>query len=53
MMIKIAAIAGSDASGRAGLEAEQLSRIKEISAIEQMKEAARIIHGKGAIQNLR
>jgi pyridoxine kinase len=29
-------------------EAEQLSRIKEISAIEQMKEAAKIIHGKGA-----
>ena len=29
-------------------EAEQLSRIKEISTIEQMKEAAKIIHGKGA-----
>jgi len=28
-------------------EAEQLSRIKEISTIEQMKEAAKIIHGKG------
>jgi pyridoxine kinase len=29
-------------------EAEQLSRIKEIGTIEQMKEAARVIHGKGA-----
>ena len=29
-------------------EAEQLSGIKEITAIEQMKEAARIIHGKSA-----
>jgi pyridoxine kinase len=29
-------------------EAEQLSRIKEINSIEQMKEAAKIIHGKGA-----
>jgi pyridoxine kinase len=29
-------------------EAEQLSGIKEISTIEQMKEAARIIHDKGA-----
>jgi pyridoxine kinase len=29
-------------------EAEQLSGLKEISTIEQMKEAARIIHGKGA-----
>jgi len=28
-------------------EAEQLSRVKEISSIEQMKEAAKIIHGKG------
>jgi pyridoxine kinase len=29
-------------------EAEQLSGLKEISTVEQMKEAARIIHGKGA-----
>jgi pyridoxine kinase len=29
-------------------EAEQLSGLKEISGIEQMKEAAKIIHGKGA-----
>jgi pyridoxine kinase len=29
-------------------EAQQLSSLKEISTIEQMKEAARIIHGKGA-----
>ena len=29
-------------------EAEQLSGIREITGIEQMKEAARIIHGKGA-----
>ena len=29
-------------------EAEQLSGVKEITCIEQMKEAARIIHGKGA-----
>jgi len=29
-------------------EAEQLSGIKEIAGVEQMKEAARIIHGKGA-----
>jgi pyridoxine kinase len=29
-------------------EAEQLSGLKEISGIEQMKEAARIIHAKGA-----
>jgi pyridoxine kinase len=29
-------------------EAQQLSGIKEINTIEQMKEAARIIHGKGA-----
>jgi pyridoxine kinase len=29
-------------------EAEQLSRIKEISSVERMKEAAKIIHGKGA-----
>jgi pyridoxine kinase len=29
-------------------EAEQLSGLKEITGIEQMKEAARIIHGKGA-----
>ena len=29
-------------------EAEQLSGIKEITTVEQMKEAARIIHGKGA-----
>jgi len=28
-------------------EAEQLSRIKEINTVGQMKEAARIIHGKG------
>jgi len=47
MMFKIATIAGSDASGGAGLEAEQLSRIKKISSIGQMKEAAKIIHGKG------
>ena len=31
-------------------EAEQLSGLKEISTVEQMKEAARIIHGKGARQ---
>ena len=29
-------------------EAEQLSGIREITTVEQMKEAARIIHGKGA-----
>jgi pyridoxine kinase len=29
-------------------EAQQLSGLKEINTIEQMKEAARIIHGKGA-----
>jgi pyridoxine kinase len=29
-------------------EAEQLSGLKEITTIDQMKEAARIIHGKGA-----
>jgi len=29
-------------------EAEQLSGLKEITGVEQMKEAARIIHGKGA-----
>jgi len=29
-------------------EAEQLSGLREITEIEQMKEAARIIHGKGA-----
>ena len=29
-------------------ETEQLTGIKEISSIDQMKEAARIIHGKGA-----
>ena len=29
-------------------EAEQLTGLKEISTLEQMKEAARIIHGKGA-----
>jgi pyridoxine kinase len=29
-------------------EAEQLSGIKEIKTLQQMKEAARIIHGKGA-----
>jgi len=29
-------------------EAEQLSGLKEITGIEQMKEAAKIIHGKGA-----
>ena len=29
-------------------EAEQLSGLREITTIEQMKEAARIIHGKGA-----
>jgi pyridoxine kinase len=29
-------------------EAQQLSGLKEITTIEQMKEAARIIHGKGA-----
>jgi len=29
-------------------EAEQLSGLRDISSIEQMKEAARIIHGKGA-----
>jgi pyridoxine kinase len=29
-------------------EAEQLSGLKEITGLEQMKEAARIIHGKGA-----
>jgi pyridoxine kinase len=29
-------------------EAEQLSGLREITGIEQMKEAARIIHGKGA-----
>ena len=29
-------------------EAEQLSGLKEINGIEKMKEAARIIHGKGA-----
>ena len=29
-------------------EAEQLSGLKEITGIDQMKEAARIIHGKGA-----
>jgi len=29
-------------------EAEQLSGLREISTVEQMKEAARIIHGKGA-----
>jgi pyridoxine kinase len=31
-------------------EAEQLSGIKEISSVEQMKEAAKIIHQKGARQ---
>jgi pyridoxine kinase len=29
-------------------EAEQLSGLKEIATVEQMKEAAKIIHGKGA-----
>jgi len=29
-------------------EAEQLSGLREISSVEQMKEAAKIIHGKGA-----
>jgi pyridoxine kinase len=29
-------------------EAQQLSGLKEITTVEQMKEAARIIHGKGA-----
>ena len=29
-------------------EAEQLSGLREITGVEQMKEAARIIHGKGA-----
>jgi pyridoxine kinase len=29
-------------------EAEQLSGLREITTVEQMKEAARIIHGKGA-----
>jgi pyridoxine kinase len=29
-------------------EAEQLSHIKEINSVERMKEAAKIIHGKGA-----
>ena len=29
-------------------EAEQLSGLREVTGIEQMKEAARIIHGKGA-----
>ena len=29
-------------------EAEQLSGLREITCVEQMKEAARIIHGKGA-----